>query len=342
MAVLDGCWLGEPDTWNIGQNTYPGYLPSLSEGEVTEPDFEAFCNALDSCMASYGVLDTEDPYFIDSVDLYMFRGLTSIEDEEESAKAAHLKKSARYVDFNSLLDLSILNSTPEEVADIVLNQILLNYGDAEIVHRAVMEAYFISKGVPVMPTVTTELSGHNSTSSVSLKGNVTEDGGAEVISRGIVWADFYNPTIDDYSEPSGSGTGSFEIQLNDLNEGSIYFARTYASNSTGTAYGNCIRFTAVNTLGMIEEAIRQENLVIFPNPASAITSFSFRLKSLGNTDLVIIDLNGRVVLQHAAGTLKEGENRVELDLSGLPGGVYLCLLKNSDAILESRKFIITP
>jgi Secretion system C-terminal sorting domain len=340
MAVLDGCWLGEPDTWNILQNTYPGYSVFIDEIEVSDPDFEEFCYDLDSCIASYGVLDTEDPYFIDSVNLYMFRGLTSIEEEEESSKAAVWKKSARYGEFRSIIDQSILNSTPEDVANAVLMQILFNYSYADIVHRTVMEAYFISKGVVRIPTATTELSGHNSATSVSLKGNVIEDGGAEVTARGIAWAAFYNPTINDNSESSSTGTGSFEVNLNDLNEGSDYYARTYASNSTGTAYGNCIRFTAANTMGMNEEAITEQDLIIFPNPASAITTFSFRLESLEELDLVIIDVNGRVVLQHYAGTLREGENHVELDLSGLPGGVYHCLLKKSDAILESRKFII--
>jgi len=341
LAVLDGCWLGEPDTWKILQNTYPGYSVFIDEIEVSDPDLEEFCYDLDSCMASYGVLDTEDLFFIDSVDLYMFIGLTSIEEEEEeSSKATQWKRSARDGEFRSIIDQSILNLNPEEVADAVLMQILLNYGETEIVHRMVMEAYFISKGVARIPTASTELTGHNSASSVSLKGNVIEDGGAEVTARGIAWAAFYNPTINDNSEPSGSGTGSFEVILNDLNEGSEYYARTYASNSAGTAYGNCIRFTAVSTMGINKEKITELDLIIFPNPASAITTFSFLLESVEELDLVIIDVNGRVVLQHGAGTLQEGENRVELDISGLPGGVYHCLLKKSDAITESRKFII--
>jgi hypothetical protein len=45
--------------------------------------------------------------------------------------------------------------------------------------------------------------------------------------------------VDDTKKPaSGSGTGTFSINLTDLAEGRIYYIRTYATNSKGTVYGN--------------------------------------------------------------------------------------------------------
>ncbi len=76
-------------------------------------------------------------------------------------------------------------------------------------------------------------------------GNVTDDGGAEVSARGIVWDITENPSIDenDGMTTDGDGSGEFTSSLEDLSPGILYYVRAYATNSHGTAYGNQVEFT---------------------------------------------------------------------------------------------------
>jgi uncharacterized protein (TIGR02145 family) len=75
-------------------------------------------------------------------------------------------------------------------------------------------------------------------------GNVTDDGGAEVTARGLVWSSNELPTLTDNEGISteGGGTGEFSSQISGLAAYSSYFVRAYATNSSGTAYGNQLEF----------------------------------------------------------------------------------------------------
>ena len=72
---------------------------------------------------------------------------------------------------------------------------------------------------------------------------VTDDGGAEVVEHGVCYSTSHNPTISDIHISGGSGTGSFVVELLDLQPGLTYYWRLYATNSVGTAYGEEYTFT---------------------------------------------------------------------------------------------------
>jgi uncharacterized protein (TIGR02145 family) len=79
-------------------------------------------------------------------------------------------------------------------------------------------------------------------------GDVTNDGGAPITARGICWSTAPNPTIIDSNTTEGSGTGSFTSGITELTPNTTYYARAYATNSIGTAYGNQVEFiTDVST-----------------------------------------------------------------------------------------------
>ena len=75
-----------------------------------------------------------------------------------------------------------------------------------------------------------------------LAGVITEDGGAEVTARGFCWGTITNPTIQDNFKPSGIGPGAFSTIVENLQPNTKYYARAYAENSVGVAYGNEIDF----------------------------------------------------------------------------------------------------
>ncbi|WP_445716524.1 hypothetical protein [Flavobacterium sp.] len=75
-------------------------------------------------------------------------------------------------------------------------------------------------------------------------GNITSNGGTDIIVRGVVWSTSQNPTISlNTKTTDGTGVGSFTSSINNLTTGTTYYIRAYATNSDGTAYGNEISFT---------------------------------------------------------------------------------------------------
>jgi uncharacterized protein (TIGR02145 family) len=74
-------------------------------------------------------------------------------------------------------------------------------------------------------------------------GNITIDGGASVISRGVCWSTTQNPTVDNSKTSDGTGIGSYTSSLTGLEPGKLYYIRAYAENTSGIAYGNQISIT---------------------------------------------------------------------------------------------------
>ena len=94
-----------------------------------------------------------------------------------------------------------------------------------------------------LPTVTTTQPTNLSYTSVTIGGNVTDDGGLEVTEHGVVYGTNQNPTIEDSKVIGGSGLGAFTCNLTDLQDGTTYYVRAYATNEVGTAYGEEVTFT---------------------------------------------------------------------------------------------------
>ena len=102
--------------------------------------------------------------------------------------------------------------------------------------------------VYTLPTVTTSSATNISTTSATIGGNVANDGGMSVTERGVVYSTSQNPTTANSKVTSGSGTGSFTCSLTNLQEGTTYYVRAYATNEKGTDYGNQVVFTTSKVL----------------------------------------------------------------------------------------------
>lgn len=94
-----------------------------------------------------------------------------------------------------------------------------------------------------LPVITTtaisNLIQYNATSG----GNITSDGGSAITARGVCWSTDTMPTINSKKTSNGDGSGSFKSIIFDLTPNTTYYARAYATNSKGTAYGNKISLT---------------------------------------------------------------------------------------------------
>ncbi len=94
---------------------------------------------------------------------------------------------------------------------------------------------------------TTEISNITATTATS-GGNIADDGGFAITFRGVCWSTTNNPTISDSHTTDGSGAGSFTSSITGLSEWTTYYIRSYATNETGTTYGQQLTFTANNPI----------------------------------------------------------------------------------------------
>ena len=103
------------------------------------------------------------------------------------------------------------------------------------------EITFQTLPVAVPTLITTDASGITQTT-VTSGGTISNDGGAIVTESGIVYGTSTNPTTTNTKVTSGSGTGSFSLNVTSLTPNTTYYIRSYAINSAGTGYGNNITF----------------------------------------------------------------------------------------------------
>ena len=96
---------------------------------------------------------------------------------------------------------------------------------------------------PKLPTLTTEGASDVTVSTAKTGGNITSNGGAEIIARGVCWGTSQDPTIADNVSQDGEGTGIFTSSVTGLTQGTAYFVRAYATNNAGTSYGADREFT---------------------------------------------------------------------------------------------------
>jgi len=99
-----------------------------------------------------------------------------------------------------------------------------------------------------VPTVVTNIISSISDTSAQSGGNITSDGGATVIARGVCWSISENPSVSDSKTNDGSGAGTFTSIITGLSPITTYHVRAYATNSTGIAYGGDSSFTTIHEI----------------------------------------------------------------------------------------------
>ena len=93
------------------------------------------------------------------------------------------------------------------------------------------------------PTVTTDNITDIAATTATCGGNIINDGSSNIITRGVYWSTSPILTITDSHTNDGSGTGNFSSNIMNLHPNTTYYVRAYATNYSGTSYGDTMTFT---------------------------------------------------------------------------------------------------
>lgn len=95
-----------------------------------------------------------------------------------------------------------------------------------------------------IPTITTSSISYSPFTTATIVTNISNDGGSTVYFRGVCWNTNPNPTIALTTKTlDGTGIGNFSSNITNLTPNTTYYAKAYATNSIGTAYGPELVFT---------------------------------------------------------------------------------------------------
>jgi hypothetical protein len=82
----------------------------------------------------------------------------------------------------------------------------------------------------------------------------------------------------------------------------------------------------------------EETFTISPNPLNLTTLIQYTLHHNSPVILKILDLSGREIVTLVNEVQLQGDQKVVFNTTGLPAGIYFCVLKTSEGI-QTRKII---
>lgn len=113
-------------------------------------------------------------------------------------------------------------------------------------YTGVVESFTTNSSI-VAPTVTTIASTNVETTTATIGGNITNNGGGNISAYGISYSTTDGFEGADGTQVTGSdlNEGAFVVNLTNLTGKTTYYARAYATNEAGTAYGDQVSFTTL-------------------------------------------------------------------------------------------------
>ncbi len=167
------------------------------------------------------------------------------------------------------------------------------------------------------PSVVTNIASEVQLKSAKLTGEVLDEGFSAASERGFVYSDKNpNPSVSDNKISSGYGKGIFESTISNLTPNTLYYFKSFATNTKGTSYGltqnfttadyrlptietelaKNISYTSFELIGNIKDegggSVSESGFVLSKNPSPTISDMKFPV-SKGKTTiaLVVISLN---------------------------------------------------
>ncbi len=107
---------------------------------------------------------------------------------------------------------------------------------------AVFISFVACKKSSTTPRLTTTAVTPISDTIVLSGGEILNDGGAVVISKGVCWDTIINPSVSLVTKTSDAGGPIFTSVVSGLKSNKTYYIRAYATNRVGVSYGNQITY----------------------------------------------------------------------------------------------------
>jgi len=176
--------------------------------------------------------------------------------------------------------------------------------------------------VPAVPSLTTREILNITNTTATGGGSITNDGGSSITSKGICWGTSPNPTTADSKTTDGTGTTTFTSFITGLSANVTYFVRAYATNSTGTGYGNQQTFTTSSTSNTLP--------VVTSTSVTGLTTiqatFNAEVNSQGGGTVtergVVRNGSGNPTVNNYRITSGSGTGSYSVNITGLTGGSY--------------------
>ncbi len=138
---------------------------------------------------------------------------------------------------------------------------------------------------------TTTISNVAATTATSGGSGLTGD---NITAKGICWNTAENPTTANSKTSDGSGDASFSSTMSGLTAGTSYNVRAYATNPSGTVYGENVNFTTEQ-----ETPTTQANTIIFTGTVQTTSTVSW---TRGDGDGCIVMMNEGDITNPSNGT----------------------------------------
>jgi len=188
------------------------------------------------------------------------------------------------------------------------------------------------------PVVTTTAVSNITYDSVVSGGTVQNSGASAIIARGVCWGTTINPDLTNSFTTNGMGIGTFNSNITGLSPDTDYHVRAYATNGSGTSYGEDIPFRTAN-IGA--PSLQSSNLILYPGSTSILTAWtpgksSKRIVKINSTNNFTLPVNGvnytpitvyagtgEQVVYNGATQIIEGEAVNDVSITGLsPNTLY--------------------
>lgn len=212
--------------WNPVRRDELGISSFMTEAGVPQPTTDVPTNVTQSSVTLGGVVSNDGGTAITAC------GICWGTEPEPTIADNHIDIDATMEHF-AVEVTGLIAETKYYVRTYATNRMGTGYGN---------EVTFFTGDVVLPQVVTVEVKDVEWTTAVGV-GEVTSDGGGEVVERGFCWSTSPYPEYSGAHLSSGTGTGAFTVNLTGLNSGTTYHVRAYAINSVGTAYGEDQTFT---------------------------------------------------------------------------------------------------
>lgn len=183
-----------------------------------------------------------------------------------------------------------------------------------------------STGAPTVSTTSVTSVGQNG---ATFTGNITNDGGANIIERGFQYGTTQTP-IDRVINATGSnlGSGSYNFSPTALTPGTQYFVRAYAINNQGTGYGAWIGFLTLPAIYKITIAgvdrtadIINKSITVTDQVTVQQNTMSFQM--IDRRNLGVPTTDQEIIVTLDTGVKLFGGYTVKRQVQQLKGGMVL-------------------